>query len=115
MIEKAGFTPKVRIGIATGLVVIDDLERGVIGETLNVAARLQSLAEPGTLVIAPETRRLAGAVFEYRDVGETRLKGFDEPIRTWQVVNRRGRSTPSPMRFATYPPKRATHPAKAVS
>jgi class 3 adenylate cyclase len=82
LIEKAGFTPKVRIGVATGLDAIGDL----VGE----AAHLQRLAHPGTLVITPETRRLAGAVFEYQDLGETRLRGFAEPIRAWQVVDRRG-------------------------
>ena len=91
--EKAAFVPKVRIGIATGLVVVGDLigegvarESNVVGETPNLAARLQSLADPGTLVVAPETRRLASGLFEYRDLGEAHLKGFDEPIQAWQVT-----------------------------
>src|SRR5215469_13490126 len=69
--------PQVRIGIATGLVVVGDLtgsgeaqERGVVGETPNLAARLQSLAQPGTVVIAPSTRRLTGGHFNYRELGE---------------------------------------------
>jgi hypothetical protein len=90
---KAALTPKVRIGIATGSVVVGDLigegvarESNVVGATPNLAARLQSLADPGTLVVALETRRLAGAVFEYRDLGKVSLKGFDSPIEAWQVL-----------------------------
>jgi class 3 adenylate cyclase/tetratricopeptide (TPR) repeat protein/ABC-type transport system involved in cytochrome c biogenesis ATPase subunit len=87
---------QVRIGIATGLVVVGDLtgsgeaqERGVVGETPNLAARLQTLAQPGTLVIAPSTRRLAGGHFDYRELGGVALKGFDEPISAWQVLAER--------------------------
>ncbi len=74
---------QVRVGIATGLVVVGDLvgsgeaqERGVVGETPNLAARLQALAEPGTVVIAPSTRRLTGGLFEYEDLGAVELKGL---------------------------------------
>src|SRR5215469_3739052 len=84
---------QVRIGIATGLVVVGDLtgsgeaqERGVVGETPNLAARLQTLAQPGTVVIAPSTRRLTGAHFDYRELGGVALKGFDEPVSAWQVL-----------------------------
>jgi ABC-type transport system involved in cytochrome c biogenesis ATPase subunit len=84
---------QVRIGIATGLVVVGDLtgsgeaqECGVVGETPNLAARLQSLAQPGTVVIASTTRRLTGGHFDYCDLGGVKLKGFDEPISAWQVV-----------------------------
>jgi class 3 adenylate cyclase len=73
---KAGFAPQARIGIATGLVVVGDLigtgaaqERNVVGETPNLAARLQGLADPGTVVIAASTQRLARGLFEYRDLG----------------------------------------------
>ena len=90
---RAGFGPQVRIGIATGLVVVGDMigegaarESNVVGETPNLAARLQTLADPGTLVIAPETRRLAGRVFEYRDLGAVALKGFAEAVQAWQVI-----------------------------
>jgi class 3 adenylate cyclase/predicted ATPase len=83
----------VRIGIATGMVVVGDLvgrgeaqERGVVGETPNLAARLQALAGPDSLVIAPSTRRLTGALFEYRDLEPIALKGFAEPIRASQVL-----------------------------
>src|SRR6516164_2432873 len=84
---------QVRIGIATGLVVVGDLtgsgeaqERGVVGETPNLAARLQTLAQPGMVVIAPSTRRLTGGHFAYRELGGVALKGFDEPVSAWQVV-----------------------------
>jgi class 3 adenylate cyclase/tetratricopeptide (TPR) repeat protein len=86
-------TPQVRIGIATGLVVVGDLigegvarESNVVGETPNLAARLQSLATPGSLVIADATRRLAGWRFEYRDLGKSDLKGFAGGIQAWQVT-----------------------------
>ncbi|HEY1432129.1 MAG TPA: AAA family ATPase, partial [Stellaceae bacterium] len=84
---------QVRIGIATGVVVVGDLtgsgeaqERGVVGETPNLAARLQTLAQPGTVVIAPSTRRLTGGHFDYRELGGVALKGFDDPVGACQVV-----------------------------
>lgn len=83
----------VRVGIATGLVVVGDLigegsaqEEAVVGETPNLAARLQALAEPGQVVIAEGTRRLVGASFELRDLGDRVLKGIDEPVRVFAVV-----------------------------
>ena len=85
--------PQVRIGVATGLVVVGELigggtaqERNVVGETPNLAARLQSLADPGTLVIAETTHRLVGGLFEYRDLGAVSLRGFAEPVPVWQVL-----------------------------
>jgi predicted ATPase len=87
----------VRIGIATGLVVVGDLigagaaqERGVVGETPNLAARLQALARPGTLVVAEGTRRQIGALFEVEDLGPQPLAGFGEPQRAWRVVGESG-------------------------
>jgi class 3 adenylate cyclase/tetratricopeptide (TPR) repeat protein len=84
---------QVRVGIATGLVVVGDLigegdaqERGVVGETPNLAARLQALAEPGQVVISQSTRRLAGGMFEYRDLGEVTLKGLSDAVQAWQVT-----------------------------
>jgi class 3 adenylate cyclase len=75
-------TLEVRVGIATGLVVVGDLigegaaqEQGVVGETPNVAARLQALAEPGQVVISHSTRRLTGGLFESCDLGKVTLKG----------------------------------------
>ncbi|PZV35960.1 AAA family ATPase [Mesorhizobium kowhaii] len=83
---------RVRIGIGTGQVVVGDLltagegqERGVVGETPNLAARLQALAEPDAVVIGPQTRQLVGDLFEYRDLGAVEVKGFPEPIHPYQV------------------------------
>jgi class 3 adenylate cyclase/tetratricopeptide (TPR) repeat protein len=83
---------QVRVGISTGLVVVGDIfgfgdarEREVVGETPNLAARLQAAAEPNTVVIGPETHRLLGDLFEYRDLGEVDLKGFPAGVRAWQV------------------------------
>src|SRR5215468_3151897 len=82
----------VRLGIASGLVVVGDLigagaaqERGVVGETPNLAARLQALATPGVLVIADSTRRQIGALFAVEDLGPQPLAGFAEPQRAWRV------------------------------
>jgi class 3 adenylate cyclase/predicted ATPase len=84
---------QIRVGIATGLVVVGDLigtgaaqEQAVVGETPNLAARLQALAEPGSVVISASTRRLIGGLFEYRDLGTVRLKGFAENVPAWQVT-----------------------------
>src|ERR1700741_3516392 len=84
---------QTRIGIATGLVVVGDLigageaqERGIVGETPNLAARLQALAAPGQGVISQSTRRLPSGMFEYRDLGRIAVKGFAEPVQSWQVL-----------------------------
>ena len=86
-------TLKARVGIATGLVVVGDLigegsaqEQSVVGETPNLAARLQSLAEPDAVVIAASTRRLVGDLFEYRDLGIVEVKGIAAPVPAWQVL-----------------------------
>ena len=83
----------VRLGIASGLVVVGDLigagaaqERGVVGETPNLAARLQGLAQPGAVVIADSTRRQIGGLFEIEDLGPQPLAGFAETQRAWRVV-----------------------------
>ena len=88
---------KVRVGIATGMVVVGDLtgegaakEQAVIGETPNLAARLQALAEPGTVLISESTHRLTDGHFEYRNVGPVALKGWAEPIPAWQVLGATG-------------------------
>ncbi len=78
----------VRIGIATGLVVVGGLggagrDRGVVGETPNLAARLQEIAEPNMVVIADGTRRLLGNLFELHDLGARYLKGMSAPVRAW--------------------------------
>jgi class 3 adenylate cyclase/tetratricopeptide (TPR) repeat protein len=89
----AGVPLQVRVGIATGLVVVGDLigagaaqEQPVVGETPNLAARLQALAEPGAVVIESRTRRMTGGLFEYRDLGTVALKGFAEDVPAWQVL-----------------------------
>jgi class 3 adenylate cyclase len=87
----------VRLGVASGLVVVGDLigegaaqERGVVGEMPNLAARLQTLAAPGMLVIADSTRRQIGGLFEIEDLGSQSLAGFAEPQRAWRVVGESG-------------------------
>jgi hypothetical protein len=82
-----------RVGIATGLVVVGDLigegsaqEQTVVGETPNLAARLQAVAGPDAVVIAASTRRLTGELFEYGDLGEIELKGIAAPVTAWQVL-----------------------------
>ena len=84
---------QTRVGIATGLVVVGDLigsgdtqERSIIGETPNLAARLQALADPNTVIISDGTRRLLGNFFELEDLGFNDLKGFAKPARAWVVL-----------------------------
>ena len=84
---------QARVGIATGLVVVGDLigegsaqEQSVVGETPNLAARLQTLAAPGTVVIAASTRRLVADLFEYRNLGTVGVKGIAAPVPAWQVL-----------------------------
>ena len=84
---------QARVGIATGLVVVGDLigegsaqEQSVVGETPNLAARLQALADPDLVVIAAGTRRLVGDFFEYRDLGAVEVKGIARPVAAWQVL-----------------------------
>jgi class 3 adenylate cyclase len=86
-----------RVGIATRLVVVGDLigsgeaqERGIVGETPNLAARLQGLAEPNSVVIAEGTRKLLGDLFELEDLGVRSLKGVAEPVRAWMALRPSG-------------------------
>jgi class 3 adenylate cyclase/predicted ATPase len=99
------FCMAARIGIATGHVVVGELmgqgtakERSVFGETPNLAARLQALAQPNQLIIDPVTKRLVGNEFEITDLGVVVLKGFDIPIQAWQVLSTRMSVT----RFESY-------------
>lgn len=103
---------QVRVGIATGLTVVGDLigsgssrEHSVVGGTPNLAARLQTLAKPGTVLICQNTRRLAAGHFDYRDLGTRALKGLAEPVAVYQVL----RSSGVESRFE------ATHKAKLPS
>jgi class 3 adenylate cyclase len=85
---------QLRIGIATGLVVVgepigtgESRQQTAIGETPNLAARLQGLAEPNSIVIDATTRRLIGGLFDCRDLGLVALKGLPQPVQAWQVVD----------------------------
>lgn len=96
LITPANVPLKARIGIATGIVVVGDLvgegsERGqaVVGETPNLAARLQALADAGAIVVAESTQKLLGGLFELADLGAQDLKGFAAPIHAWRVVGER--------------------------
>jgi class 3 adenylate cyclase/tetratricopeptide (TPR) repeat protein len=91
--EAAKRSLRVRVGIATGLAVVGDLlgtgpaqERVVVGETPNLAARLQGLAEPDAVLLCPATRRLVGELFAFRDLGSRRLKGFATTVRVAQAL-----------------------------
>ena len=84
---------QTRVGIATGLVVVGDLigsgaaqEHGIVGETPNLAARLQGIAEPNSVVIAESTRKLLGNLFEFEDLGPKDLKGIAGPVRAWAAL-----------------------------
>jgi class 3 adenylate cyclase/predicted ATPase len=84
---------QTRIGIATGLVVAGDLigkgeaqERGIVGKTPNLAARMQGIAEPNMVVIGEDTRRLIGNLFELQDLGVSELKGIAGPTRAWAAL-----------------------------
>jgi class 3 adenylate cyclase len=87
---KTSVSLQTRVGIATGLVVVGDLiqsgetlESGIVGETPNLAARLQGIAEPNTVVIAEGARQLLGNLFELNDLGKKDLKGIARPVRAW--------------------------------
>lgn len=88
---------QIRVGIATGMVVVGDLtgegaakEQAVIGETPNLAARLQTFAEPGTVLISESTHRLTDGHFDCCNLGPVALKGWAEPIPAWQVLRASG-------------------------
>ena len=90
---KTSVSLQTRVGIATGLVVVGDLigsgetqESGIVGETPNLAARLQGIAEPNTVVIAQGTRKLVGNLFELEDLGTKDLKGIAGPVRAWAAL-----------------------------
>ena len=94
--ELPGGRLRVRVGIATGVVVVGDVigkgasrEEAVVGSASNLAARLQSLARPGEVVVSASTKRLLGPGFDCQDMGPQQLKGFDEPTPTWRVLRER--------------------------
>ena len=90
---KARVLLQIRIGIATGVVIVGDLigsgdaqEHGIVGETPNLAARLQVIAAPNRVVIADGTRKLLGNLFELQDLGAKDLKGIQGTVRAWAVL-----------------------------
>ncbi|MBV9287694.1 MAG: AAA family ATPase [Hyphomicrobiales bacterium] len=100
LITAVGATLHVRVGIATGIVVVGDLlgsgeaqERGIVGDTPNLAARLQGIAEPDSVVIAEATRKLLGNLFEVRNLGPQDIKGVAGPIRAWIALRPSGQES----------------------
>jgi class 3 adenylate cyclase/tetratricopeptide (TPR) repeat protein len=88
-----GHRAQARVGLATGLVVVGEIvgtgtaqERTIVGETPNLAARLQALAEPDAILIGEATQNLLGGLFDLQPAGEHALKGFAQPVRVWRVV-----------------------------
>jgi class 3 adenylate cyclase len=84
---------ETRVGISTGVVVIGDIigsgaarEHAIVGETPNLAARLQTLAEPNSILVSQSTHHLLGRQFDYQSLGEHSLKGFSNPVRVWRVL-----------------------------
>ena len=77
---------QVRVGIATGIVVVSRGERNAVGDTINLASRLQTIAEPGSLIISERTRRLAGGEFVYQDLELKEMKGVSGLPRVYRVV-----------------------------
>ncbi len=95
---------QVRVGIATGVVVVGNLTPSIVGETPNLAARLQSIAKPDTVVISEGTRRLLGHLFELEDLGTRDLKGIAAPVQVWAVL----RPSSSTSRFEALHPSGMT-------
>jgi class 3 adenylate cyclase/tetratricopeptide (TPR) repeat protein len=77
---------QARIGIATGMVMVSAADQSAFGETMNLASRLQGVAEPSTVAVSTRVRRLAAGAFEYADLGEHDLKGIDRPIQVYRVL-----------------------------
>lgn len=91
---------QARAGIATGLVATSEMagdgatgEQTVVGQTPNLAARLQALAAPASVIVGPATHRLTRHLFEYQHVGEQAVKGFEEPMAAWRAVSERSTET----------------------
>jgi class 3 adenylate cyclase/tetratricopeptide (TPR) repeat protein len=76
----------VRIGVATGVVVVSSAEKGAVGETMNLASRLQGIAQPGSIVVSERVHRLAGGSFNYEDLGEQTLKGIARPTHAYRIL-----------------------------
>jgi predicted ATPase/class 3 adenylate cyclase len=95
---------QVRVGVATGVVVVGNLTPSIVGETPNLAARLQSIAKPNMVVISEGTRRLLGHLFELEDLGTRDLKGISAPVQVWAVL----RPSSSTIRFEALHPSGMT-------
>src|ERR1700733_8878647 len=95
---------QLRVGIATGVVVVGNLTPSIVGETPNLAARLQSIAKPNMVVISEGTRRLLGQLFEVEDLGTRDLKGIAAPVQVWAVL----RPSSSTSRFEALHPSGMT-------
>jgi len=98
-----------RAGICTGRVVVGQVGRGgpgeaieAVGETPNIAARLQTLAEPNTLVVSESTRRLTSAAFDFQDLGYKELKGITKPLRAYRVLAAKNQGTRFEAAHASY-------------
>ncbi len=94
--ERQDFELQIRVGVATGLVVVGDLvgkgaleKQAVVGKTPNLAARLQDLAGPNSVIITSETKQLAGGQFDYEDLGYHELKGIGAPVQAWRALGSR--------------------------
>ena len=86
---------RARVGVATGVALVGDMsdsaiseEHGILGDTPNLAARLQSLAQTGSVIICDSTKTIAGPQFEYLDLGEVEIRGFARPVAAWQVAGK---------------------------
>ena len=107
---RPGIVLDARVGIATGLVVVDMIGEGaarewtVLGDAPNLAARLQTFAEPGTVLIAPTTHRLIGDLFECRALGPREIKGLADPMQVWQALRPADVANRFWARRAAYPP-----------
>src|ERR1700723_2115796 len=95
---------QLRVGIATGVVVVGNLTPSIVGETPNLAARLQTIAKPNMVVISEGTRRLLGHLFELEDLGTQDFKGIAAPVQVWAVL----RPSPSTSRFEALHPSGMT-------
>jgi class 3 adenylate cyclase/predicted ATPase len=95
---------QLRVGIATGVVVVGNQTPSIVGETPNLAARLQSIAKPNMVVISEGTRRLIGHLFELENLGTQDLKGISAPVQVWAVL----RPSSSTSRFEALHPSGMT-------
>ena len=100
LLEKTGLELGVRVGVHTGLVVAGEMgagttreEMAIVGETPNIAARLQTLASPNSVVISASTHRLVGGLFSYENLGVHQLKGVSNLLQAWRVIGERSTET----------------------